>query len=562
MGSSNILNYTNYDFDSMVVQLQNIIATKDTWTDLYESGTGKTLLEMFAYAMEMNQYYLERRAEENYLPTAKVRSSVENLVSLLNYNATRTISSTGTVTFTIASAHTLDIPIPAYTRIKGADYEYITTSDVTLKAGDTSIDVGIEQGKRIVETWVSPGTIDAVYKITSLKVENTSLAVSVDSVAWTKVSSFVNYGASDTVYTENFLFDGGIRITFGDSKFGKVPEVGKTITFSYIESDGENGNVTASAVITEIISSLVDADGDAVTLTVTNASSVLGGENEESIDDIKYNAPRVFATGDRAVTKADYKALLLLRSKVESAIVWGEQEEDSPNQDMYNVVKICMILQEWEIPDTEYESDTTIYLADYKTVTVRLSYVDPTIVNIVPVVTIYAERSAVLNTVTALVNTQLATTFALGRDTLGTDIRHSDVVKSIDSLAGVSYHYIVFDIRKDLTLQSGSYIATLDLTTVKVSTVRIYDSNDTLMASDDGLGNLIDSGGSGSGQVVGSVNYSTGALTFSGTVVSGVTSGAVYYCRYQQDENGDLVTDKNEALKLYETEVSTSYISL
>ena len=555
---SGVLNYTKYDFDSMVVQLQNIIGTKDSWADLYESGTGRTLLEMFAYAMEMNQFYLERRAEENYLPTAKIRSSVENLVSLLNYNAKRIVSATGTGTFSLDSAHSKDIPIPAYTRIKGGDYEYITTSDLTLSAGDTSIDAGIMQGKRIVETWSAPGTIDAVYKITSLKVENTSLIIAVNSVAWTKVTSFVNYGATDTVYTENFLFDGGIRITFGDGKFGKVPEAGKTVTFSYLDSDGDDGNVIAADVITEILSDIVDADGDAVALNVTNASSVLGGENEESIDDIKYNAPRVFATGDRAITKADYKVLLLARSKVESVIVWGEQEEDSPDIDMFNVVKVCMILQGWETPDSSCKSETTAYLNDYKTVTVRLVYIDPAIINVIPVVTVYVDRAAILNTVKALVDTKLVDTFELGRDTLGTDIRHSDVVKDIDSLAGVGYHYIVFDIRKDLGIESGEYRATLDLTPVKVNSVRIYNGSDTLMAADDGSGDLVDSGGSGSGDIVGSINYSTGVLVYTDPLASGED----YYCRYQQDENGDLVTDKNEALKLYETEVTTAYVSL
>ena len=90
---SNNLDYVNYDFDDLVVQLINRLSQGDAWKDTYRSATGEMLIELLAYVGNLVLYYIERRAEESYIATAKNRSSVVNLVKLLNYNPKRKVSS-------------------------------------------------------------------------------------------------------------------------------------------------------------------------------------------------------------------------------------------------------------------------------------------------------------------------------------------------------------------------------------------------------------------------------------------------------------------------------------
>ena len=78
---------------------------------------------------------------------------------------------------------------------------------------------------------------------------------------------------------------------------------------------GLSGNVyvtpPTSGGITVLNSSLYDSQGNLQTATVVNTTVFLGGENAETTAEIKAKAPQVFATGDRAVTPADFQALIL-----------------------------------------------------------------------------------------------------------------------------------------------------------------------------------------------------------------------------------------------------------
>ena len=56
----------------------------------------------------------------------------------------------------------------------------------------------------------------------------------------------------------------------------------------------------------------------------------IGGVDEQSVEEIKYLAPRVFNTGDRFVTKEDHITGLRAYPGVAAANAWGEAELESP----------------------------------------------------------------------------------------------------------------------------------------------------------------------------------------------------------------------------------------
>jgi hypothetical protein len=58
----NTLNYTQYDFDQLVLQLQERLKNKETWQDIYRSSTGEMLIELFCYVLNLGMFYTERRA--------------------------------------------------------------------------------------------------------------------------------------------------------------------------------------------------------------------------------------------------------------------------------------------------------------------------------------------------------------------------------------------------------------------------------------------------------------------------------------------------------------------
>jgi hypothetical protein len=348
--------------------------------------------------------------------------------------------------------------------------------------------------------------------------------------------------------------DDTINILFGDNVFGKAPESSQLVNLRYVRSDGLAGNIYNAGVITTLNSTLYDEDAVAVTgVTVNNPTIVIGGDDAETIDEIRYEAPRVFATGDRAITKGDFTAILENYPGIANVNVWGEAEETPPNYNMFNRVKLAILLQNWGFTNTELQDQLTEFLYTKSCVTVKYEYVDPTIVEIIPTLDLYVVRGNSLSGTESAVDTTMQGMFTLGTTTrIGTSKRYSDIVRSIDETAGVDYHYLTLKAYQVLipnlssTADYGAFLSLLD---VIPGSLEIYD-DDVKIGIDDGIGGLtaIISGYT----IGGSINYTTGYVEIDVTGLSGTAS-----VRYRQDTNNDLIVSKNQILKYRGLDVKT-----
>ena len=552
------LDYVNYDFESLVLQIQNRLKAGDAWKDIYRSGSGEMLIEFLAAILNMGMYYTERRANEGYLLTARHRSSIVNLVALLNYQPRRKTSSTGNLTFSIAAPLSKIVYVPKYTECQTADGTlFLTNESAAIEKGQTSVSISSMQGELIQKEITSNGATEQEYLLNDTSVENSadtdnpSLRVIVDGTEWTLVSSFlqsVNTSKHFRIINES---DGTVSVLFGNNVNGLAPSLGNVIVLQYIKTAGSEGTVTFSDQITTLNSTIYDEDGTEVTTTVTNSDSFLGGSDEETLEEIRYAAPRVFRTGDRAVTKDDFTAILEAYSSVETANVWGENEEAEAagvavDSTMLNKVKISLVLQNWELPSTTFKATLSSYLYDLSMITVKYEFVTPTVLAVYPVLYITVTKGHSLSQAQADVAAVLAEQFLLGTTTkLGTTIKFSNVLSAIDDLDNVAFVSMTLEIKKDLSDTYDSYSdwgALLDATDILPESVRVFVDG-TYSCSDD-------DGGSGSGTfsgtgVTGTVNYSTGEVLLDVT-----PAAATVYVRYQQDSQGNIIPSFNQIAKL------------
>jgi hypothetical protein len=565
----NTLSYSNYNFDDLVAALQDRLKDKDAWKDIYRSSTGQMLIELLAYVLNAGLYYTERRAQESYLSTAKNRSSVIALVSLLNYDVKRKTSASGDLTFSISSPLTKIVYIPKYTECQSADgLKYVTNEGVAIEKGQTSVSALSLQGELKQIEITANGTINQEYLISSTNVENSAnatnptLRVVVDSEEWTKVDSFINSDSISEHYRVITEMDGTVTIKFGDNVNGKAPENGSTIVLQYIESAGLSGNVTYAGKITSLNDVVYDEDGTAVTVTVTNATSFLGGDDEEDIEEIRYEAPRVFKTGDRAVSKADFIAILENYASVANVNVWGENEEAEEegviaDYKMLNKVKMCILLQEWNLPDATFKTVFSNYIYDISMLTVKYEFVTPVILQVIPTLRITVSTGYSLSETQAAVETALASEFKLGDTTkLGTKIKYSNVISAVDNLDSVAYVTMDLEIRKVLSDTYDSaydYGEALDATPILPESIRLF-VDDTYVTTDsdngDGTGSFSNAGGYA---IDGDVNYTTGVLTLD---INPAPSSNIYV-RYQQNAYDNIVPTLKQICKLYEVDVTS-----
>jgi len=562
---SNLLNYTAYDFEAIVLQLQNRLKTREAWLDIYRSSTGEMLIELLAFVLNMGMYYTERRAEESYLPTAQLRSSIKNLVQLLNYSPKRKTSSTGNLTFSISSPLTKIVYIPKYAVCESVEgVKFLTNEYAAIEKGQTSVSVSSIQGELNQLEITSNGSTDQEYSIDNTSVENSAdtdnptLRVVVDGIEWTKVSSFINSSNIDQHYRVIDEMNDTVTIQFGDNINGAAPESGVIITIQYLESEGLDGNVTYADKITTLSSTIYDEDGTAVTVTVTNPYSFLGGDDEESIEEIRYEAPRVFKTGDRAVSKEDFTSILENYAGVANTNVWGENEEALAAgvpavQSMLNKVKMCILLQNWELPGTTFKDTLSAYIYNKSMLTVKYEYVDPVILLVIPVLNVKVAEGYSMSQAQADIETALAAKFVLGDTTkLGTITKYSEIISAIHDLTNIAYVSMVLEIKKVLSDSYDSaydYGATLDALDIKPETVRLFVDGVYVTTDVDG--------GSGTGTftasgISGTINYSTGVV---GVDVPPTATAA--HVRYQQDENDNIIPLSEQICKLDDTDIDS-----
>jgi len=547
------LDYVNYDFDDLTQQLIDRVSSKSAWTDTYRSSTGQMLIELYAYVANLVLYYVERRAEESYIETARNRSSVINLVRLLNYIPKLRTSAEGILIFSIPAAHTTNIYIPKYTECQTSNgIKYIVSEDVVLLAGATTVNANAKQGEVIDLISVSSGVSDQEYPIEDTEAEDGSIEVLVNNIEWEQTSTFLTAYPESQVYKLRYELNDTLTVLFSDGQKGKIPPGGDTTIIRYVRSSGIDGNVYASDSIVTINSNIYDEAGVLINMTVTNNDVFLGGDEREDTEEIRYEAPRVFSTGDRAVTKDDYIAILENYAGIANANIWGEMEVNPPNYDMFNRVNIAVLLQEWSLPSTTFKDELTDYLYTKSQVTVKYEYIDAVILQTIPTIDIKAGVGNILSTVQDAVETTLSEQFTLGTTTkLGVSKRISDLVEKVDNTVGVSYHHLVLKILKTLDANADSfyeYGGVIEAVPILPENVEVYVGQ-SMVSVDDGAGNFVSAS---TGYVVsGVVDYVTGYI---GVDITPTPTQPVTI-RYRQDSNGDIEVTNRQICKLHSVNV-------
>jgi uncharacterized phage protein gp47/JayE len=318
--------------------LQYASQTNPEWQPASEGDFGLMLLELFSYMGDIMSYYTDRAQFENYITTATQRDSVLNLAYLLGYIPNSGSPATGTVPLTSDKGQAA-ITVPAGTQIKTNRIEALdgpltfeTNDDVIIPAnpaGTTpAVNASVTEGETVSYAKIgeSNGLPSQNYLLPDTGVYSGSIQIFVEDglgstiinpgpaqvVAreWTVLDHLLDADPTDKVF-ETRLSDDSTVISFGDDINGAIPATGLQIFATYRHGYGASGNVAAGMV--RLINDRT-LGGVHVAVDTTGAvlsSEMTGGSDPETTDSIRYNAPRVYRTQNRAVTLDDYSEIAL-----------------------------------------------------------------------------------------------------------------------------------------------------------------------------------------------------------------------------------------------------------
>ena len=351
--------------------------------------------------------------------------------------------------------HTID-SITANTKITVTATYIAETFDGTeiIVSGFTFVPV--KQGTPKTYTYIATGDINETITIYADNIDNNEIEVFEVNGVGTIISQIDILGV-DTEDNEHFFVNDtdnyyckvendydfeSVKFIFGDDTYTKKLVAGTIILIKYAETDGEDGNITNSNTITEIVSTLTDAYGNEATLYVTNDEEIGDGSDSESLTSIQNNAPNLFSTGYRCGGYNDWVAVLENDSRIHKAKIWTTDDEadDTITSNQNKVYIVAISADGSELTETQKSTITIDYLKPKKSPTEIVSWQ--------PLNTIIAmfkvTNAIVTNVSKALIKEQifdaLDTEYGILNTDFKTEIYESNYVGIIDNLSNIYYH--------------------------------------------------------------------------------------------------------------------------
>ena len=314
--------YPGLDFDTisddLTLQLQ--AAFSNVYNDFAISSLGVTLQDIIAYGLDILSFYLDRRATDTYLATARTPNALTTLTRQLGYKIKGAVPATVDLNVLLAGTPpSFLVPVSPQFQFQGPNSLVFEVSEAVTLYNPASPAVGTTipavvpcyQGQTITENFVSNGTPNQSFSMhqlpTGLYVAQGTVQVVVGGVTWFE-SDFLTY--AQTNQFEFDYIDTPPTLNFGDGSAGNIPPAGASIVVTYVATAGQTGAVTASTGDNTIITGPVTpltVNFQTINLNITNPASG-PGFNPESTSHIQATAPFSFKSRDVAVTGEDYFA--------------------------------------------------------------------------------------------------------------------------------------------------------------------------------------------------------------------------------------------------------------
>jgi hypothetical protein len=395
--SNKKINVTTLDFDDIKKNLKTFLSGQSEFQDYdFEGSAMAVLLDVLAYNTHYNALYNNLAINEMFLDSARKRNSVVSLSKMLGYSPRSATCAKATITLTVSApgsgATTLTLPAytPFTTTIDGSSYTFYTIGSVVATSS-----TGVFTFSNLVITEGTPLTFNITvgtntrYIIPNSAIDLNTLTVRVQDSAsssvyttFTKAETLIGVDSVTKCFWVKEIDEGLYELTFGDGNLGMALDAGNIVHLNYFVSSLDAPNKARQ--FTYGGGTLIS--GAAISITTTGIAA--NGAAAEDIDSIRFNAPRMYASQNRAVTPDDYKAIVYSQfSDAGSVTCWGGEDNNPP---VYGKVYICVKPKDADKLTTTQKAALIATILDQRNVvSVQPIIVDPEFINIALDVTVY-----------------------------------------------------------------------------------------------------------------------------------------------------------------------------
>ena len=327
------LTVTEFDFDDVKSNLKTFLKAQTEFTDYDFEGSGMNiLLDVLAYNTHYLGFNANMLANEMFLDSASLRSSVVSHAKTLGYEPTSatapkalvdvTLNTTGVATATLSAGTVFT------STVDEVDYQFVTVADVTKSntgAGIPFTNIDIYEGTYVTTRYtVDSSDVDQRFLLPDNRSDTSTLTVKVQTssadtttTTYPKATDITQVSSSSYSYFLQEVESGKFEIYFGDGVIGTALSDDNIVILQYVVTNKAGANGASIFANSGAIATVTD-------VSVSTVGSASGGAEPESISSIKYNAPLDYAAQGRCVTAEDYKLYAKkLFTNTESVQVWG-----------------------------------------------------------------------------------------------------------------------------------------------------------------------------------------------------------------------------------------------
>ena len=349
-----VTKFTNLDFDQIKTQIKDYLRANSNFTDFdFEGSNLSILIDALAYNTYISAFNSNLVVNESFLDSATLRENVVSLARNIGYVPRSKSAARASISFNVTANSTssemkLQPGLVCVGRSNDSDVVFSISEEInvattvnsgiaTASFGSVTSPIEVLEGTFLTSQFIVDGSLEQRFVLDNSNIDTSSIVAYVGTPGvlgkqYKMIDNIVGISSISDTYLIQEVQDERYELLFGDGIFGRKPENGAVITVQYVVTSGSEGN---GPELFNFAGNFLGDNGQVITPsvipTINTVSAASNGGNIESVDSIKYFAPRLYSSQYRAVTARDYESIVAtIYPNTETVSVVGGEEVDPP----------------------------------------------------------------------------------------------------------------------------------------------------------------------------------------------------------------------------------------
>ena len=514
-----LVNFSNVDFDQIKVSIIDYLRSNSNFTDYdFEGSNLSTIIDTLAYNTYITSYNANMATNEVFIDSATLRENVVSLARNIGYVPRSRKSAKASITFTVDANDTTAVSLTLRAGIVAVSsqtfgketFSFSIPNDITVpvRSDGTAIfdNIDIYEGSYIKQAFtVTSRNPYQRFILPNTGIDTSLINVVVKNNAFSSVTrqfkqfdSFVGIDKTSRIYFVQETDNERYELLFGDGVFGEKLQDAQVIEVDYIVSKGSDGNNVNKFIFAGRLQS---NNGTSVTSGIsllTTEQYSYGGKEIETVESVKRYAPRIYASQNRAVTTADYEALIpTIYPESESVSAYGGEQLTPPS---FGRVFISIKPHNGVYISDAVKNNIKTELRKYSVAGINPEIVDLKYLYLEPKITTYYNTSLAPNSdfvKTIVTDNVIKYSDSSELNKFGARFKYSKFLKIIDeSNSSITSNITFINMRRDLRVELNKfadyelcygnrfYVGSEDGYNIKSSGFKVSGISDTVYMAD------------------------------------------------------------------------------